>query len=266
MNENTKISQKIQEGDNNTQIGVQYNYGITPEEASKMAIDLFLDNFPKLKKIASDVARERVDELVLEIINKLNEKANINWSVFSEPDMQYILFEAEKGYARLGNKDRLNILSELIINRMQLNEFDYTKIIVDKSIEIVNSLNSAQIDFLSLSFIGKQVKFNDISSVSDINNIYGYFSSIFTLEGFDESMISYLYMLGCFELNLGTVLENISKIYNIKKEEIENILPPIYNVVHADYKLSQAAIIIAITNLHKKTKYKFDINTWVPYI
>ena len=65
MTDNITITQKSSIGSETTQIANQTNYyGLTPEEASKLAIDLFLNNFPKLQKEAMKTAQSRVDELV----------------------------------------------------------------------------------------------------------------------------------------------------------------------------------------------------------
>ena len=47
MSDETKIIQKAALGSDTTQIGEQNNYyGMTAEEASNLAIKLFMDNFP----------------------------------------------------------------------------------------------------------------------------------------------------------------------------------------------------------------------------
>lgn len=64
MSNETKIIQKAAMGSDTTQIGSQNNYyGITAEKASELAINLFMDNFPKLQEDAKRVAKERAEEL-----------------------------------------------------------------------------------------------------------------------------------------------------------------------------------------------------------
>ena len=64
MSDETKIIQKAALGSDTTQIGEQNNYyGMTAEEASNLAIKLFMDNFPRLQEEAKKIAKERAEEL-----------------------------------------------------------------------------------------------------------------------------------------------------------------------------------------------------------
>ena len=67
MPEGMVIDQRATMGSNVTQIAVQNN-GMQPQEACQLAINLFMDNFPKLQQIAADTARERADEFCLLLV------------------------------------------------------------------------------------------------------------------------------------------------------------------------------------------------------
>lgn len=116
MTDNISIIQKSAVGSDTTQIGTQNNnyYGLTPVEASQVAVNLFMDNFPKLQEEAMKTVRKRVDEIIAEIVSQIENKYAGNYTSFSKPDMQYILVEAEKGYARKGTPELCAILSSLI--------------------------------------------------------------------------------------------------------------------------------------------------------
>ena len=92
MSDETKIIQKAALGSDTTQIGEQNNYyGMTAEEASNLAIKLFMDNFPRLQEEAKKIAKERAEELCKDIVDKLEKQGKTNFSEFSDPDIQYIL-------------------------------------------------------------------------------------------------------------------------------------------------------------------------------
>ena len=92
MSDETKIIQKAALGSDTTQIGEQNNYyGMTAEEASNLAIKLFMDNFPRLQEEAKKIAKERAEELCKNIVDKLKKQGKTNFSEFSDPDIQYIL-------------------------------------------------------------------------------------------------------------------------------------------------------------------------------
>lgn len=49
---------------------------MTAEEASNLAIKLFMDNFPRLQEEAKKIAKERAEELCKNIVDKLKNKEN----------------------------------------------------------------------------------------------------------------------------------------------------------------------------------------------
>lgn len=94
MGDNTTITQKAAIGSDTIQIGTQnnnYYNGLTPTQASQLAINLFMDNFPKLQEAAMKTVQERVNELIREIVSKIEKNHAGDYSAFSMPDMQYIL-------------------------------------------------------------------------------------------------------------------------------------------------------------------------------
>lgn len=77
VSDETKIIQKAALGSDTTQIGEQNNYyGMTAEEASNLAIKLFMDNFPRLQEEAKKIAKERAEELCKNIVDKLKTREN----------------------------------------------------------------------------------------------------------------------------------------------------------------------------------------------
>lgn len=87
MSDETKIIQKAALGSDTTQIGEQNNYyGMTAEEASNLAIKLFMDNFPRLQEEAKKIAKERAEELCKNIVDKLTPVYNfINGRLADKP-------------------------------------------------------------------------------------------------------------------------------------------------------------------------------------
>ena len=88
MPDNISIIQKSALGSDTTQIGTQNNiyHGLTPTEASQMAVNLFMDNFPKLQEQAMKTVQERVGELIRETVLQIETKYAGNYSSFSKPD------------------------------------------------------------------------------------------------------------------------------------------------------------------------------------
>ena len=263
MTNNVTVTQKSALGSETTQIANQNNYyGLTPAEASQMAIDLFMDNFPKLQEKAMETVNERVTEITQEIVKKISEKYNGNYSTFSKPDMQYILVEAEKGYARKGTPELCDILSSLIANRTACSENSYLEMVLDKAIEIAPSLLPVHLDYLTLIFLYKCVLFKDIYTLDDLEKRYKEIHSIFQAPRTDNA-IPYFNMLGLLTLSLGDADEILSNTYHFKKEDVTPILPPAHVMIHSDYSLTPVGIVLAIFNSHSKWSRKFNLSTWI---
>ena len=168
MSDIIEITQKSAPASNSTQIGVQY-VGMTPEQAAKQTIDLFMDNFPKLQSLAKETAELRATELCNEILKKLEEKQVKDFTPFTQPDVQFVLYEAQKNYARFGEKEVMKILTELIANRIQNDDKGHFKRIVDNAVTVACELSSTQLDCLSTLFMLTKVRFSNIITIEDLN-------------------------------------------------------------------------------------------------
>lgn len=264
MTDNITITQKSAVGANTTQIGTQNNnyYGLTPAEASQIAVDLFMDNFPKLQEAAMKTVRKRVDEIIRETVLQIETKYGGNYSSFSKPDMQYVLVEAEKGYARKGTPELCVILSSLIADRSACEENSYLEMVLDKAIELAPSLLPTQLDYLTLTFLYKHVKFADISTLEDLQNLYNEIQRYFHVPR-SINNIPYFDMLGILTLRIGEVSEILGNLYGFKPEDVAQHLPPEQNIIPTDYGLTPVGIVLAIFNAHSKGRWKFDLSMWI---
>lgn len=65
-------------GDNSTNLqanrDIISNKGLSIQQAMEIAVELFKENFPKLQKIASNIAKEKADEIAMDVFLKLIEK------------------------------------------------------------------------------------------------------------------------------------------------------------------------------------------------
>ena len=262
MDNKTSILQKA--GLGSTQIGEQNNYyGMTSEQACKMAIDLFWENFPKLIDEAKNTAAKRAEELINEIINNMIKNGVSDFSSLRDPDAQFILFEAQKCYARFGTQELLSMLSSLIEERLKNDEYSYTKKIIDQAVTVVNVLSPKHLDYLSVLFLLKTARFPHIQSISSLKKELEYIEQEFPLVSADNR-ISILISSGCLELHLEFIQESLSRIYGFNMEEVKKICPQKFLEMHPDYTVSDIGIVLAIVNAQTKNfRYKLDIKTWI---
>lgn len=264
MSNETKIIQKAAMGSDTTQIGCQNNYyGITAEKASEIAIKLFMDNFPKLQEDAKRVAKERADELCKNIITNLERQGRSDFSEFSDPDMQFILNKSQQEYARFGTDNLRELLCELIINRVNYNSDYYMKIILDEAVGIVKSLSVVHLNYLSLIFLCKQVKMNNINSLETLKDHCEYICSKLPVPDNIVNCVPFLNMLGLLTISLGNAAQVYSECYGLELNNVKEILPSMMNSIPGDYMLSPIGIVIAIINAQSKTNLRFDFKTWL---
>ena len=267
MSDETKIIQKAALGSDTTQIGEQNNYyGMTAEEASNLAIKLFMDNFPRLQEEAKKIAKERAEELCKNIVDKLKKQGKTNFSEFSDPDIQYILNKSHQEYARFGTQTLHDLLSDLIVNRINYDNDYYMKILLDEAVEIVKSLSEVHLNYLSLIFLCKQTKMNGINSIESLTEHCEYICAKMPVTNGIESSIPFLHMLRLLTISLGSAAEVYSKQYNLDIDKVKEILPLAMNSIPGDYSLTPVGIIIAIINIHNKTNLNLDFKIWIKSI
>lgn len=262
MSDEMVIEQKQSLRSTGTQIGQQNVYnGMTPEEASKLAIDLFMDNFPKLQQKAMNKVEERVSEFCNTVMKKLVEENVNNFSAFTEPDVQYMLYEAQNNYVRFGTEELLGNLSNLITQRIKYDSDEYLRIIIDKAISVVPYLSKNQIDALSLIFLTKNVKIGFITDISGAKEFLLLIDKVFKPCGIDG--LSLLNTLGCLELNLGYTYDKFAETHSLDKTQIKEICPHSIMSLSSDYGTSHIGRMIAIMNMRGRIPWYFDLKTFI---
>jgi len=287
MNENTVIKQKQGIGNQGTQIGIQNNTeqiensyndnsqitinvdnrsvkctGPSLEEVSRLVTNLFLDNFPRMQSIARETAEARMNELWNEMVDKISKYKISDFSVFEEVDVQYSIYEAQKGYARFGTKELLSTLSLLIAERVEHNQSELClKVAIDQAISISPMLSQQHLDYLSLLFLTKSVKMHSVKDITTLRTFLENIDSVFSYG--ENNPVSHLHMLGCLELSLGYSYEELAKIYNLPETQVKQMCSSNILTLAGDYRTSNVGTILAIVNAEQKTKYRFDPKIWI---
>lgn len=263
MSDIIEVTQKSAPASNSTQIGVQY-IGMTPEQAARQTIALFMDNFPKLQALAKDTAEQRATELCNEILKKLEDKQVRDFTPFTQPDVQFVLYEAQKNYARFGEKEVMKILTELVVNRIQNDDKGHFKRIMDNAVIVASDLSSTQLDCLSALFMLTKVHFSGIKNIEDLKEFFNYISSIFNLENIEFGReFSYLLFKGCLQLELPDISKIQSELYNLDRKEVEENMSQGIKQFDTDYGVSEIGIILGLINAKQKSRYRFDPHIWI---
>lgn len=239
----------------------EYGSSVSAKDASEIAVNLFMANFPKLQEEAGKVAKERADEFCKELMKKLEKVDADNYSAFKEPDVQYVLYEAQKSYARFGTGEMLKMLTEMMSARISIGDETIMKVSIDKAIEIVPMLSAPQLDYLSLLFLCTRTKRESVKTLEQLKTHLDYLAEMFSQADFE--CFSYVNMLGCLQFSLHNTVENLAETYNFSKDEVEAICPQIIKETTCDYSTSYIGTVLAITNAQQKTELKMNMKTWI---
>lgn len=146
----------INSGDNsnnNQAKTIIINQGFGYEDIRKIALDLFNDNFTKMRDEAAKIVADRASEVTDKLIDKLRQEAQETINQFSQPDMQYKFYEAQKEYAISGDEDLADMLVEMLIERSRSPNRDRKRMILDEGISLASKMTTSQMDILSLSHL-----------------------------------------------------------------------------------------------------------------
>ena len=196
--EDNKIQAQIDNsGDNEGAIiGVQNNnnYGLSAVEAIQIYNTLFQSNFPILEQIARQTAEARTIELRDEIFAELERMKFKEYGYFADPDIQYVLIQAEKEYARRGGEELRKLLCTLLIRRLQSNK-SLMRICLNEAINIIPLLTPKHISLLSLKFIVVHTKSPNVDS---LEHLVEYIENILIpFACYDYSAMDYRHLTFC---------------------------------------------------------------------
>jgi hypothetical protein len=177
--ENNSYEQSGGEGSTNIQGEVVNYHGLQYSDVRQIAMDVFNANFYELSEEASRTAQERTQEIIDIYIEKLKTAGEEVLEQVNDPDVQYALFNAQMGYARRGDKDLAEMLTELLVERTKTNEVSLKQIVLNEAIEIAPKLSSEQINLLTLLFVLKDVSFRSATSLSELQFVLEHYISNF---------------------------------------------------------------------------------------
>ena len=208
--------QNQESGNNSTNLQAQtfvVNQGISYTDAKEIALDVFKANFLELSQQASQTAVARAIELVDDFIEKLEKRNPESIKSVETPGFQYALFNAQKEYARTGDKDLSEVLVDILVDRAKQKERNLMQIVLDESIVIVPKLTIQQMDTLSLIFLLKYSQNYSVHNYISLKNyIDTYLIPLTTNLSKEHSLFQHLEFTGCGSISIGEQkIENIFK-------------------------------------------------------
>lgn len=195
-------------GDKSTNIqakNIILNQGISYEDAKKIALDIYSENFLKLKNEAANIARERAEELTNNFLNKLSETAPDKLNKMSNPAMQAALYTAQKEFAISGEKDIEQVLVDILVDRTNENDRSLRQIVLDESLSTIGKLTPQQLDALTLNFLINRTKALTIVNIASLQKHFE--DEIFRFsDNLTQKASSYEHLVyaGCGTISIGS--------------------------------------------------------------
>lgn len=168
---NDKV-QKQQGGDSSTNLqgqSIVINQGISYTDAKEIALDVYKANFLQLSRDAADVARARAEELTDAFLERLKAENESAVSELSKPGMQAAIYEAQKQYAKTGDKDLEGLLVDILVERASTPDRSIHQIVLDESLAVAAKLTTEQMDALTVNFLISKTKSNALLSLEAVN-------------------------------------------------------------------------------------------------
>lgn len=290
--------QKIESGDQSTnnQAGRDIIFNnhndelFSYEDIKNISLDVFKENFYELSEQAQAKVNERAEVLIDRILDKLKilelteEKLS---EKISNPDVQYALINAQKQYARSGEENSLEMLTELLVQRFSANENSLKKIVVNEAIEVMTKITPDQINNLTLLFLVKSCKSVNVRALFDL--IYKLYEKYGNYTEKSTAFYEHLQYAGLLTNDILTSNHQplgylMSKNYpedldtNIANVEYKDIDMKVremfddrsYYVFNSwneskiqDYSLTSVGKVIAISNFNNLFNAKLDLNVWI---
>ncbi|NOH82130.1 hypothetical protein F0231_20660 [Vibrio sp. RE86] len=179
--------------------------GLSQSECERLFQLLFLENMPKMEAIAQAEAQRNVDSLIQTTYKKIAERLDkIESERMAQPDFQATANEAVIGVSRKGSEENIEILSNLIVQRLNRNNDDFLDLTIELATSVVAKLTKNQVNFVVLKYflndlalLGTGVTFSLIEKFSEKVYLNFYNPEV----NLSELNIRHLASLGLLEYN-----------------------------------------------------------------
>ncbi|MGI2887469.1 LPO_1073/Vpar_1526 family protein [Vibrio fluvialis] len=204
-----QINKKTQQGgDHSVNVqaeNVTVNAGLSIAHVKEIALEVFEGNFYKLAGVAKETADERAREITDQFLQELAHKNPEGLKAAEDPDFQHSLFQAQKEYARCGDKELGDILVDILVDRSKEEQRSLLQVVLNEALTIAPKLNTTQLDILACCFNIAYTQRNNIANAKMfeeyINNAVMVFAGAI---GEKKSNYSHLEYVGCASVRAGS--------------------------------------------------------------
>lgn len=213
---NDKV-QKQEGGDSSTNLqgqSIVINQGISYSDAKEIALDVYKANALQLSTDAAETARSRAEELTGDFFKKLQEENEGAIDEMAQPGMQSALYEAQKQYAKTGDKDLEGLLVDILVERASTPDRNIHQIVLDEALAIAGKLTTDQMDILTVNFLLSKTQKHTLINLETLNKYFNDEIMPFTqqLTGV-SSCYEHLIYTGCISLMETSYIKPIPELF-----------------------------------------------------
>lgn len=238
--------------------------GVTEDKCRQICLDVYKNNIMEFQKEAQDKAFSRASELTDIFIEKLSKqddeiKKKIEESL-TEPAMQEAIFKSQKCYAISNDKDHLNILTNMLVERGNIPQRTNKQMLIDDAIDSLSKLNQKHLDMLGYILLRGGVNQSGTLDILDsyINNLVKYMKKIIPLSKENNDFV-YLKHRNCLQTSVFASYQGI-ETYILRQTQAFNegfekseILEELNNNVFESF---------FIQSLRNPSKYVLKLNSF----
>lgn len=212
-------NQKQEGGDSSTNLqgkNIVINQGISYSDAKDIALDVYKANFLQLSQEAAELARARAEELTDDFLIKLKEENESAVTEMNTPGMQAALYEAQKQYAKTGDKNLEGLLVDILVERASTPERNIHQIVLDESLTVASKLTTEHMDALTVNFLISKTKSQTLVNLESISKYLEDSIIPFLTELTDtSSCYEHLEYVGCGSLMGVSRIHSIEHIFRM---------------------------------------------------
>lgn len=275
-----KNNKEIEAGDNSTNIQAEnvtiQKTGLSYSDVKEIAMDVFKSNFYDLGEKAEEIANERAESIINKYLEKLKKENPDMLKKTEEPDMRYVIYEAQKNHARRGDKNIEELLTDLLVKRTKNENESLEKLVLNQSLEIIPKLTLKQINILSLIFLVRYLNFTSPVPIEFFIFIVNEMKKDLIIREYDIFNL-HLESAGCLSTSIGSA--DFKRILTNKFPQINNEVEAV-NLINSNPNLSSlqtiwdnsqlchceltsVGIAIALSNINIKTGQEWDLGIWI---
>ena len=132
---------------------VTVHHGISLAEARQIAIDVTRTEILALQHSAIKTVQDRISHIADEITEEVRQRLNGDFSIFGEPDFQFILHNVGVSFAKTGDTSIEKLLVKLVGERATEKSRSAKQSILNEAIEICGKITERQLIILTSIFV-----------------------------------------------------------------------------------------------------------------